>query len=227
MEQDDPGTTLTDPHPDPVSQRGYGTIPQMFSRSVAAYADEPALSHKEDGAFVTTTYGDLERRSAALALALVHVLDIQKGELVALVSNNRSEWMLCSLAIHSVGAVDVPRASDTPSEILTAILSHAEPAVAILENQAQLEKVREALPALRAAVLIDAPADVPTAPDGRARFTLSLSFSRRATSYSPSAPRRLGSVARWWLPRISPRSSIPREPPALPRESRSRMPITC
>jgi long-chain acyl-CoA synthetase len=157
---------LSDPIPSPGEQTGYGTFPQMFSRSVAAYADEPALSHKVDGTFVSTTYRDLERRSAALALALVHVLDIQKGELIALISNNRPEWMLCSLAIHSVGAVDVPRASDTPSEILAAILSHAEPAVAILENQAQLEKVRGALPALCAAVLIDASADLPIAPDG-------------------------------------------------------------
>ena len=71
---------------------------------------------------------------------------------------------MCSLAIHFLGAVDVPRASDTPPDILEAILRHAEPAVVIVEDPAQLPLVREALPGLRAAVVIDAPADRATRP---------------------------------------------------------------
>ena len=81
---------------------------------------------------------------------------MRRGELVALISDNRPEWLVCSLAIHFLGAVDVPRASDTPPDILEAILRHAEPAVVILEDPAQLPQVREALPGLRAAVVIDA-----------------------------------------------------------------------
>ena len=133
------------------------TLPQLFAGWCATYADEPALSSKVDGVYTAITYRELERRAQALALAFAEVLGVKKGELVALVCNNRLEWMVCSQAIHLAGAADVPRASDTPPDILDAILRHAEPAVAILENHAQLQKARGALPALRAAVLIDAP----------------------------------------------------------------------
>lgn len=85
------------------------TLPQMFARAVAGHAGDPALRHKVGGESVTITYGELDRRSAALAIALAQVLGVRTGELVALVANNRPEWMLCSLAIHSIGAVDVPR----------------------------------------------------------------------------------------------------------------------
>jgi len=141
------------------------TLPQLFAEWAARYADEPALSSKVDGVYTPITYRELERRAQALALALTEVLGVKKGELVALVCNNRPEWMVCSQAIHLAGAADVPRASDTPPDILDAILRHAEPAVAILENPAQLQKAQGALPALRAAVLIDVPDGMPAAAD--------------------------------------------------------------
>jgi long-chain acyl-CoA synthetase len=133
----------------------------LFAEWADTYADQPALSRKVDGVFTPITYAELDRRARHLALALARVVGVEKGELVALVCNNRPEWMVCSLAIHMLGAVDVPRASDTPPDILAAILGHAEPAVAILENTAQLEKARSSLPRLRAAVLVDAPQGAP------------------------------------------------------------------
>jgi long-chain acyl-CoA synthetase len=143
------------------------TLTALFADWAAKYADLPALSRKVDGVFTPITYAELDRRASRLALALARELGVEKGELVALVCNNRLEWMVCSLAIHMLGAVDVPRASDTPPDILAAILGHAQPAVAILENTAQLEKARGSLPRLRAAVLVDAPQEA-TKPDGDA-----------------------------------------------------------
>ena len=136
---------------------GATTLPRLFACWAARYAAEPALSRRVDGVFAAFTYEELDRRASVLALALARALGVSRGELVALISDNRPEWMVCSLAIHFLGAVDVPRASDTPPDILEAILRHAEPAVVILEDSAQLSRVREALPGLRAAVVIDAP----------------------------------------------------------------------
>ena len=136
---------------------GATTLPRLFASWVAEYGAEPALSRRVDGVFTAFTYEELDRRASVLALALAQTLGVRRGELVALISDNRPEWMVCSLAIHFLGAVDVPRASDTPPDILDAILRHAEPAVVIVEAPAQLAQVREALPGLRAAVVIDGP----------------------------------------------------------------------
>ena len=140
--------------PDPGTA-GAATLPRLFAGWVAEYGAEPALSRRVDGVFTAFTYDELDRRASVLALALARELGVRRGELVALISDNRPEWLVCSLAIHFLGAVDVPRASDTPPDILEAILRHAEPAVVIVEDPAQLPLVREALPGLRAAVVID------------------------------------------------------------------------
>ncbi len=145
-----------------VGEAGATTLPQLFAGWVAKYGAEPALSRRVDGAFAAFTYEELDRRASVLALALARELGVRRGELVALICDNRPEWLVCSLAIHFLGAVDVPRATETPLDILGAILRHAEPAVVILEDPAQLPLVREALPDLRAAVVID----VPQGPDG-------------------------------------------------------------
>jgi long-chain acyl-CoA synthetase len=131
------------------------TLPRLFAGWAAEYASEPALSRRVDGSFSSFSYAELDRRASVLALALARELGVRRGELVALVCDNRPEWMVCSLAIHFLGAVDVPRASDTPPAILEAILRHAEPAVVILEDPAQLPLVREAAPGSRATVVID------------------------------------------------------------------------
>ena len=136
---------------------GATTLPRLFASWVADYGAEPALSRRVDGVFTAFTYEELDRRASVLALALAQTLSVRRGELVALISDNRPEWMVCSLAIHFLGAVDVPRASDTPPDILEAILRHAEPAVVIVEDPAQLTQAREALPGLRAVVVIDGP----------------------------------------------------------------------
>ncbi|NLE21708.1 MAG: AMP-binding protein [Actinobacteria bacterium] len=135
---------------------GAATLPRLFAGWIAKYATEPALASRANGAFTAFTYEELDRRASVLACALARELGVRRGELIALVCDNRPEWMVCSLAIHFVGAVDVPRASDTPPTILEAILRHAEPAVVILESPAQLPLVRAAVPGLRAAVIIDA-----------------------------------------------------------------------
>ncbi|RPI30835.1 MAG: hypothetical protein EHM52_02700, partial [Actinomycetota bacterium] len=169
------GTVATDasegvPAPDVMSREARSTgatLPRLFAGWVAEYGPEPALSRRVDGGFAPFTYHELDRRASVLALALARELGVRRGELVALICDNRPEWLVCSLAIHFLGAVDVPRGTGTPEEILAAILRHAQPAVAILEDAAQLPLVYQAVPGLRAAVVIegrDAACDAPCAP---------------------------------------------------------------
>jgi long-chain acyl-CoA synthetase len=132
-------------------------LPRLFAGWVAEYRDDPALSARAGGSFAAITYGELDRRASLLALALSRTLGVRHGELVALVCDNRPAWLVCSLAIHFVGAADVPRAADTPPDILAAILRHAEPAVVMVERAELLPLVHDALPGLRAAVVIEPP----------------------------------------------------------------------
>ena len=152
-----------EPAPGPGTVEGAATapaatLPRLFSFWVAAHGAAAALAWREGGGFASMTYGELDRRASVLALALARELGVRRGELVALVCDNRPEWMVCSLAIHFLGAVDVPRASDTPHDILEVILRHAEPVVVIVEHAKQVAQVCESLPHLRGVVVIEGPA---------------------------------------------------------------------
>ena len=172
---------------------GAATLPRLFAGWVAEYGAEPALSRRVDGVFTAFTYDELDRRASVLALALARTLGVRRGELVALISDNRPEWLVCSLAIHFLGAVDVPRASDTPPDILEAILRHAEPAVVIVEDPAQLPQVREALPGLRAAVVIDGPQ--PAGDAGRSAAAASAAGDGACPVYTLAELMTLGEAA--------------------------------
>lgn len=148
------------------------TLPRLFASWVAEYGQEPALSRRVGGVFTSFTYDELDRRASVLALALARELGVRHGELVALICDNRPEWLLCSLAIHFLGAVDVPRASETPRDILEAILWHAEPTVVIVETPAHLPLVRGALPGVRAVVVVDGTDEAAGEATGPPVFTL-------------------------------------------------------
>ncbi len=57
-----------------------------------------------------------------------------KGSKVFLLSDNRYAWMVTDLALISLGAVSVPRGSDTPSQELEYILDHSECSYLIVET---------------------------------------------------------------------------------------------
>ncbi|MCB4205024.1 long-chain fatty acid--CoA ligase [Deferribacterales bacterium Es71-Z0220] len=60
---------------------------------------------------------------------------IVKGSKVLLLSDNRYEWIVSDFALISLGAISVPRGSDTPTKELKFIIEHSEADFAILENE--------------------------------------------------------------------------------------------
>lgn len=82
---------------------------------------------------------------------------ITKGTKVMLLSDNRYEWMVSDLALISLGAISIPRGSDTPPSELSYILSHAEAKYAIVETPSLLESHHEALQKLKGVFVIEAP----------------------------------------------------------------------
>jgi len=81
----------------------FETIPDMVAQQARALGDRPAIV---DGS-TTLTFADLAERVDEAAGALIGG-GIQKGDRVAIWAPNIWEWIVCALAIHSVGAVMVP-----------------------------------------------------------------------------------------------------------------------
>jgi acyl-CoA synthetase (AMP-forming)/AMP-acid ligase II len=80
------------------------TVPAAFAAAVARFGERCAVIG-EDGA--SLSYAELDKQRKRAARALIWS-GIQPGDRVAIWAQNRVEWIIAGLAIHSVGAVLVP-----------------------------------------------------------------------------------------------------------------------
>src|SRR6516225_3652367 len=83
------------------------SLPAMFLEQADRRGEKPFLWAKRDGCYCPVSWVEAARDVRHLALAL-RSLGIGRGERVALVSENRPEWIIADLAIMSAGAITVP-----------------------------------------------------------------------------------------------------------------------
>ena len=68
-------------------------------------------------------------------------IGLNKNNTVAIISENRPEWVIADIATLSLGAVDVPIYPTSTPEQIAYIFNNAEVKIAIVSNQFQLNKV--------------------------------------------------------------------------------------
>ena len=134
------------------------SIADLYRMAAEVYADCPAQGHRErSGDFQLRTYGELYSDALALATAFVE-LGLEARQHVAILSDNRPEWMLCDAAVLLCGAADVPRAADTTPQEISFIVAHSDSVLLIAENLAVLSRVlevRSTLPKVQHLILME------------------------------------------------------------------------
>ncbi len=127
------------------------TVPKRFRAASKAFADTAALMVKdENGKFQSITYREMYKTVASLGTGLQKI-GIKRGDHAAIISDNRMEWILLDLALLGIGAIDVPRGSDSTADEIAYILDHSESSTVFAENAAQVKKIlskKEELPRL-------------------------------------------------------------------------------
>ncbi|MFQ5843844.1 MAG: AMP-dependent synthetase/ligase [Planctomycetota bacterium] len=112
---------------------------------------------RSDGRWVAVSTAAFGERVEAAARGL-RALGVEKGDRVALLSENRLEWAVADLAALSAGAVVVPVYPTLIPEQIAYILRDAEARVLFASTSAQVDKVRavrDGLPALERVVAFD------------------------------------------------------------------------
>ncbi|HME43659.1 MAG TPA: long-chain fatty acid--CoA ligase [Syntrophorhabdales bacterium] len=126
------------------------TLCEMFQESIQKFADYPALLRKVDGRFRAITYWEMGERVRLLARGLLS-LGIDKGDRVALLSENRPEWAIADFAIMHTGAVNVGIFPTVPAAQVEFIVADSGAKCLIVSDQEQLGKalaVKKNLPDL-------------------------------------------------------------------------------
>ncbi|PYQ13442.1 MAG: long-chain fatty acid--CoA ligase [Acidobacteria bacterium] len=122
------------------------------------------LRYKSRGEWRNISTADFVATVRALSLGL-QALGIERGERVALLSENRPEWVAFDHALLNVGAVVVPLYPSLLTEQIRFILDHSSARALVLSDEGQLAKVLPALgslPGLARLILIDPPVEMPT-----------------------------------------------------------------
>jgi long-chain acyl-CoA synthetase len=125
----------------------FTTIPELFQNLTAKFAAEtrPVLMYKSGETYKGISYADLSSRVEAFAFGL-DVMGVRRGDRVAIIAENRPEWVISDLAIAALGAIDVPIYPTMTAKQIEFILNDAGVKVAIVSNQFQLNKVMRVHP---------------------------------------------------------------------------------
>ncbi len=136
----------------------YETINQIF---ITVFSERPkpdAFLTKIDGRYQPVSSAEALQQASALAAALVR-LGVQRGDRVAILSENRLEWALTDYAVLGLGAADVPIYSTQLEHDVGYILRDSGSKGIVVSSAAQLRKVaqvRPNLPDLQFIIVMDA-----------------------------------------------------------------------
>jgi long-chain acyl-CoA synthetase len=133
------------------------TIFGYFHKSAERFPDKDFQRVKKGGAFRGVTYREAYETVLEIGTGLIN-LGVGRGDKVAVISDNRPEWILINLALQGIGAPDVPRDSAVPLSELKSILDDSKSRFLIVENEEVLDRIHPILdhfPFVAASFLID------------------------------------------------------------------------
>lgn len=139
------------------------SILHVFFKTAVRRGAADALRWKQGGGWQAMSWTEYARRVRLCARGLIN-LGVEPGHAVAIIGNNRWEWLVGDLGTMAAGAVPAPIYQTCTPEQVAYIAGHCEAPVAIVENAAQLKKLQERrgeLPKLKTIVLMDGPAPAP------------------------------------------------------------------
>jgi long-chain acyl-CoA synthetase len=108
------------------------------------FADRPAFVYRVAKQEFTVDYAKL-REDVILLSRAFEERKVKRGSRVLLLSDNRYAWIVTDLALMALGAVSVPRGSETPSQELEYILRHSSCTFMVVETDALLARHQEVI----------------------------------------------------------------------------------
>ncbi len=133
------------------------TVPKMFLERVSCEPDKVALRYKYLGVWRDITWADYLRNVRDVALGLAS-LGVKPGDRIAVIGENRPEWLYADLGATCIGAVTVGIYTTSAPNQCEYVVGHSEAKVFIAEDEEQLDKAlifRDKTPNLEKIVVVD------------------------------------------------------------------------
>ena len=169
------------------------TLTGLFYACVDTHDKRDLLRRKRDGTWRDISSGEVRGAVEALSMGL-RSLGLAPGDRVAILSENRPEWVYADLGTLCAGGVVVPVYPTLTAPQVHSLLNDSEARVAVVSTAAQAQKLagaRDRLPRLEQVVSVDGP-PLP----GTLGLDELLARGRQALAADPGAVRSRAGEAR-------------------------------
>jgi long-chain acyl-CoA synthetase len=112
----------------------FENLVSLFLARAEEKGDKPFLWAKREGEWRSISWGEAARQVAALAAGLKRI-GLQPGDRVALVSENRPEWLIADLGIMAAGCITVPTYTTNTTRDHAHILGNSGARAVIVSSQ--------------------------------------------------------------------------------------------
>ena len=123
----------------------------LLIRNAREFPKRPALREKRYGVWTPTTWKQLAEEVAKFARGL-KILGLGKNEAVAVVGDNKPEWIVAELGTIASGGVITGMYPDCLAEEVLYLISYADARIVVLSDQEQVDKILKVWPKISGAV---------------------------------------------------------------------------
>lgn len=122
------------------TRRAAKTIPGVFFEQAARLDQREYLRYFRDGSWQSLSWNETAQRAVRVACGLIEA-GLKPGDHVALLSENRVEWLYCDFAILAAGGVTVPIYPSLTPRVAGYIAEDAKVELAIVSDAEQAAKL--------------------------------------------------------------------------------------
>lgn len=123
------------------------TLPQLLFRHSQMTPDQPAMRERIYGIWQDVSWGEFAEGVRRFCLGLIE-LGLKREETIAIIGDNRPEWVIAELAAQAAGAKAIGIYQDAVVKEVHYILTHADVSFIVVEDQEQVDKIIELWPEL-------------------------------------------------------------------------------
>jgi len=125
------------------------TLPALFQSAVDRFPDQPLYAVKSGDGYEYLTYQEVGERIELIGMGLQY-LGYDTGDHIAILSENKPEWVMTDYACANLGIVSVPVYPTLLPAQIAYILNDSEATLVFVSNRIHADQIRELKPKLPA-----------------------------------------------------------------------------
>lgn len=119
------------------------TLPHLLAERASKEGSEIALRQKQLGIWNEINWDDYLKKVEQLAISLSEKLEFKHGEKLAIIGENRPQWLYSQMAAQSLGGISVGIYQESLPEQIVYYLNDCHARIVVVEDQEQVDKLLE------------------------------------------------------------------------------------